>query len=175
MSNYEMPHGNILEDKTIEKEKTINTEISSGINKEEIDVQERRNQLAEDSKKDEQESAQKAQEILKKINEGGKGHTEGREQRELNKNDLIILEGDDIEKAQSLLEKNGIPFEVQEYTKRSKADESGGYVPGEFILSIMDSQKKEKPASPELIIATFEFLKDSGVIVRYGKTPNKGV
>lgn len=136
------------------------------------DSQERRRQLTVDSEKDKQESEQKAQEILKRINEGeGEKHTEGKEQGELKENDLIIPEGDDINKAQQLLEKKGIPFEIREYAKRGKVDEKGGHVPGEFILSVLNPQEKEEPTSSEVIIAVFEFLKENGVIVRYGKKP----
>ncbi|EKE16283.1 MAG: hypothetical protein ACD_11C00021G0012 [uncultured bacterium] len=92
--------------------------------------------------------------------------------RELKENDLIIPEGKDIEKAEELLKKNGVPCMTERYVKGVDVGESGR-VPGEFVLVINDPQNPKKPAPFDFVKKVFQFLQENEIVVRYAKNPEK--
>jgi hypothetical protein len=93
------------------------------------------------------------------------------ESRELKPNDLITSDDSvDLETTKEILEKNRISYELTRRTNEQKINKDSS-VPGEFIITIFDPERKNEAASFDYVKKVFTLLKDSGVIVRYGNNP----
>lgn len=105
-------------------------------------------------------------------NEGKQESREGGES--LKENDLIVPD-DEVGPIKNILEKNEIPYKDREYTKRQVIDaKTGTAVPGEFVLTIFDPERPNRPASFDFVKQVFKLIKDSNMVVRYGKNPERG-
>ena len=86
-------------------------------------------------------------------------------------NDFIIPEGDNS-RAKNLLESVNMKFEEIPYTEGKQLTKDT-WVPAEFIITIKNAQGEDVDSSTSEQL--FSFLKDSGIILRYGKTPGSEV
>jgi len=134
------------------------------------------------SEKDTLEKLQREQEELEKQkeeiiseqeNKGQKPETkEGGES--LKENELVTSDID-IKAVENVLKKNEVYFKSREYSKRQILDsETGTAVPGEFVITIFNSKELDKPASFDFTKKVFEFIKNSELVIRYGKNPERG-
>ena len=89
-------------------------------------------------------------------------------------NDLIVPD-DEVGRAGKILDENAIPHKDHKYTERRVVDvESGTVVPGEFVLTIFNPEYPDKPASFGFVKQVVILLRNSGIVVRYGKNPERG-
>jgi hypothetical protein len=99
---------------------------------------------------------------------------ESREGGEAVKENDLIVPDSQVELVKSVLENNGIPCKSREYIKRDVNNKTGGYTGGEFVVSILDPEDLGKPASFDFVKQVFELVRDSNLVVRYGKNPERG-
>jgi hypothetical protein len=86
-------------------------------------------------------------------------------------NDLIVPD-DDAGRIQSVLSENNISASVRSYTERVNAEDGNSWVPGEDILSILDSESGDA-ASFEYTKQVRELLKSNQIAARHGKMGNQ--
>ena len=124
-----------------------------------------RPELSPEEQKEESESQKEKRQEKQESKEGGES---------LKENDLIVSD-DEVEPIKNILEKNKIPYKDREYTKRQVIDtKTGTAVPGEFVLTIFDPEHPDRPASFDFVKQVFKLIKDSNMVVRYGKNPERG-
>lgn len=88
-----------------------------------------------------------------------------------NTNDLITSDTY-IGRITELLKSNNVRFEVKEITKAQPVQDEQGKelytIPGEFVITILDTEEANKPATPEYTKEIFELIRSQDWPIRYG-------
>ena len=116
-------------------------------------------------------------ELTKPRKAEGKQKQEFQETREtvFNTNDLITSDTY-VGRITELLKSNNVRFEVKELSKAlPKYDAQGKElytIPGEFVITIFDTEEATKPATPEYTKEVFELVRSQDWPIRYGNRGN---